>query len=146
MSFKIEESIPHQLHLLHRLKRQLADREMKKLGLTRAQWQALGWLAALGNECTQQDLLKATEFDRAQLARLLDTFEKQGVIQRKEMPEDRRVLVINLTKKGYALLEKVKRAIQFEAEVMLRNFTAQEKKTLDKFFNQLSENIIKELK
>ncbi|MCD6047925.1 MAG: transcriptional regulator, MarR family [Gammaproteobacteria bacterium] len=146
MSFKIENSIPHQLHLLHRLKRQLADREMKKLGLTRSQWQTLGWLAALGNDCTQQELLKATEFDRAQLARLLDAFEKQNIIQRKEMPEDRRLLVITLTNKGNALLEKVKNAIQFEAEVMLRNFTTQEKKTLDKFFNQLAENITKELK
>lgn len=145
MIFEIERSLPHQLHLLHRLKRQLADREMKKLGLTRAQWQALGWLAVLGDKCTQHDLLKATEFDRAQLARLLNVFEKKEIIQRKAMPNDRRLLVIYLTKKGNALVEKVKYAVQFEAEVMLRNFNKQEKQILAKFFNQLTDNMAQEL-
>lgn len=93
---KIKESVGFQLIKILKLKRHFIDHEMKKLELSRTEWRVLLWMKILGH-CSQKELLKNLEIDAAHLARLLERFEKNKVIVRKQVETDRRSLFVELT-------------------------------------------------
>lgn len=143
LAFK--DSIPYKLGQILKLKRQIIDREMKALTLSRAQWQTIAWLNILGLPCLQQALLKGTEFDRGQLARILEKFEQKNLIIRQPLPNDRRSLAIRYTQKGQRLANKVENIMQTESTIMLKGFDKKTIKQLNLLLNRISDNVSEEL-
>ena len=89
-----------------RLIRKLADRRLSAIGLTRAQWQALGNLRRMG-PLTQAALAEIMEVETATIARLTDRLEAAGWIERRPDSSDRRVKLVSMTDKAAAVMDEV---------------------------------------
>ena len=89
-----------------RLIRKLADRRLGTIGLTRAQWQALGNLRRIG-PMTQAALAEIMEVETATIARLIDRLEAAGWIERRAEAQDRRVKLVTMTEKATAIMDEV---------------------------------------
>ena len=89
-----------------RLIRKLADRRLGAIGLTRAQWQALGNLKRIG-PMTQAALAEIMEVETATIARLIDRLEAAGWIERRAEAQDRRVKLVTMTDKADAIMDEM---------------------------------------
>ena len=127
------------------LKRRFIDIAMKPLNMTRTQWQTLHWINMI-SPCTQKQLLSYMDIDAGQLARTLDEFEKNNIITRKPLPEDRRCLVVELTphakKKFIPHLENV---FEEENNILLSGISTTDKKKLIDLLEKIERNIDFEL-
>lgn len=124
-----------------KLVRRFIDSEMKVVGVTRTGWQVLFWLRRL-NTCTQKELLQHMDIDAAQLARVLDDFEKKNYISRRTCKEDRRCLSIEMTDFcRKTLLPHVEKTIAKEEALLSKDFSEKEKATLKKLLEKLEKNL-----
>src|SRR5579871_3911049 len=88
-----------------RLLRKLIDRRLGAIGLTRAQWQALGNMRRCG-PMTQAALAEMLEVETATIARLIDRLESAGWVVRRPDPHDRRVKLVSPTAKAEAIMDE----------------------------------------
>lgn len=122
-------------------KRRFIDIGMKPLDMTRMQWQTLHWLNMLC-PCTQKQLLNYMDIDGGQLARTLDEFEKNNIITRKPLVEDRRCLLVELT--PYAkkkLIPQLEKIFEKENDILLDGISAADKKKLTSLLEKIESNI-----
>ena len=112
-----------------RLLRKLIDRRLGGIGLTRAQWQALGNMRRCG-PMTQAALADVLEVETATIARLVDRLEAASWVTRRPDLRDRRVKLVSLTAKAEAILEKVGPIGQELQEDMLADLGAKERDSL----------------
>lgn len=89
-----------------RLLRKRFEERARHLGLTRAQWQVLSYLAR--NEGVQQGLLAdILEVTPITLARILDRLEAADLVERRSHPRDRRVWRLFLRPKTHDLIAEM---------------------------------------
>lgn len=105
----IPESSPHRrfgLLMGHtmRLWRRVIDRELQPYGLTQATWLPLLYISRSTTPMNQKELAESIGFEASAVVRLLDSLQKQGLIERRE-GTDRRIKEIHLTAQG---VEQVK--------------------------------------
>ena len=112
-----------------RLLRKLIDRRLGGIGLTRAQWQALGNMRRCG-PMTQAALADVLEVETATTARLIDRLEAAGWVARRPDPHDRRVKLVSLTEKAEGILEEVGEIGQKLQDDMLADLGIEERETL----------------
>src|SRR5690606_17678199 len=93
-----KENIGFLLHDVARLMRWEFERKAQSVGLTRAQWQAIVRLSR-EDGIQQKQLAKHLEVTPITLSGLLDRMERDGWIERRDDPEDRRAKRIYLTPK-----------------------------------------------
>lgn len=74
----------------------------KKLPITPDQFRVLTHLWQIDG-CSQQDLAVVSNRDRANVTRIIDILEREGIVERKDHETDRRIFKIFLTKKGKGL-------------------------------------------
>lgn len=87
-----------------RLLRKRFEQRARHLGLTRAQWQALAYLAR--NEGIQQSALAdILELEPITVGRILDRLEAAEMIERRRHAADRRVWLLHLRPKAHALIK-----------------------------------------
>jgi DNA-binding MarR family transcriptional regulator len=123
------------------LKRRYIDREMKPFGVTRMQWQTLHWLNSV-NPCTQKELLSHMDIDAAQLARILDDFEKNNLITRAPLPDDRRCLLVTLTPHAKKqLIPQLEKALATENDILLDGIHFADQKKLMQLLETIENNI-----
>lgn len=83
------------------------DRRLADLGLSQARWLVLLHLARFGEPPTQRELAQSVGVEGPTLARLLDSLETQGLVQRQAVPEDRRAKKILLSDTALPLIERI---------------------------------------
>jgi len=83
------------------------DRRLADLGLSQARWLVLLHLARFAEPPTQRELAQSVGVEGPTLARLLDSLEKQGLVQRQAVLEDRRAKKILLSDTALPLIEKI---------------------------------------
>lgn len=117
------------------------------ISLTKEQWSIMAVLWE-NDGCTQQVLADATYRDRPGITRLVDNLEKEGYIQRKAHPTDRRTNLIYLTKKGKEVEKPVVNALDETIQVATQNLSDKQlndlRKTLDQIHNNIQEHINQE--
>lgn len=92
------------LHDAARLMRKRFEQNARDLGLTRAQWQALAYLAR--NEGVSQcALAEMLDLEPITLGRIVDRLEAQGLVERRPHARDRRVWLLFLREAATPLLE-----------------------------------------
>lgn len=82
------------------------DARLKFLGLTQARWIMLLHLNKSGT-LSQKDLAEGIGIEGPTAVRLLDALQKQGLIERRESEEDRRVKTVHLTATAQPLIEDI---------------------------------------
>jgi MarR family transcriptional regulator for hemolysin len=83
------------------------DRRLAGLGLSQARWLVLLHLARFDEAPTQRELAQSVGVEGPTLARLLDSLESQGLVQRQSVLEDRRAKKIVLCPPARPLIEQI---------------------------------------
>ncbi len=83
------------------------DRRLAGLGLSQARWLVLLHLARFVEAPTQRELAQSVGVEGPTLARLLDSLETQGLVQRLAVAEDRRAKKILLCDTARPLIEQI---------------------------------------
>jgi len=83
------------------------DRRLADLGLSQARWLVLLHLARYQEPPTQRELAQSVGVEGPTLARLLDSLEAQGLVQRHAVVEDRRAKKIVLCDSARPLIQKI---------------------------------------
>jgi MarR family transcriptional regulator for hemolysin len=83
------------------------DRRLADLGLSQARWLVLLHLARYQEPPTQRELAQSVGVEGPTLARLLDSLEAQGLVQRHAVVEDRRAKQIVLCDSARPLIQKI---------------------------------------
>ncbi|MFS2200926.1 MarR family transcriptional regulator [Pseudomonas sp. Pseusp3] len=83
------------------------DRRLAGLGLSQARWLVLLHLARFDEAPTQRELAQSVGVEGPTLARLLDSLESQGLVQRQAVLEDRRAKKIVLCAPARPLIEQI---------------------------------------
>ena len=83
------------------------DRRLAGLGLSQARWLVLLHLARFDEAPTQRELAQSVGVEGPTLARLLDSLEAQGLVQRHSVVEDRRAKKIVLSDSARPLIERI---------------------------------------
>lgn len=95
---------------LARLWRQALDSRLRPLGLSQARWAALIHLSAYPDGLTQGQLALRVGIRDSTLVPQLDALERDGLIERREAPYDRRAKTVRLTEAARPVLERIDRA------------------------------------
>jgi MarR family transcriptional regulator for hemolysin len=83
------------------------DRRLADMGLSQARWLVLLHLARFQEPPTQRELAQSVAVEGPTLARLLDSLESQGLVQRQAVLEDRRAKKIVLCDTALPLIQKI---------------------------------------
>jgi DNA-binding MarR family transcriptional regulator len=75
------------------------DRRVRRIGLTRSQWQVLGLLYRRPG-VSQSELAEMLEVERATAGRMVDRLERKGWVIRQADPSDRRINRLTLTEEA----------------------------------------------
>ncbi|MDH4554879.1 MarR family transcriptional regulator [Pseudomonas sp. BN417] len=107
MSYPDQHRFAMQLAQMSRAWRAELDRRLLGMGLSQARWLVLLHLSRFQELPTQRELAKSVGVEGPTLARLLDSLEAQGLIQRMAVAEDRRAKKIALCPPARPLIEKI---------------------------------------
>ncbi len=79
------------------------DARMAAYGLTEARWLPLLHLARGGEGLTQTELAQRLALQGPTLARTLEWLEREGFVERRPLPQDRRAKTVHLAARAHAL-------------------------------------------
>ena len=102
-----ESEFANELARVARQWRTRLDARFRGLGLTQARWRTLIELSR-NDSVTQRDLAGYLGVEGPTLVRILDGLAAQGLIERRECPDDRRAKRVSLTKAAEPVLEEIK--------------------------------------
>jgi len=128
------------------LNRYLSQR-FKEAGIpiSREQWSILAVLW-IKDGCSQQQIANQTDRDKPSTTRLIDSLEKEGYLERRSDPKDKRINLVYLTEKGKSLEIKVTPIVYQTLEEATKGIDAHTIKIIKKAFNTVYDNLTKVLK
>lgn len=88
----------------------------------------------------QREIADLTYKDPASVTRILDLLEKQDLVKREAVENNRRTYALFLTKKGQKLVEKITPLAIEVRRKGLENLKSEETETLKRILNQIYEN------
>lgn len=83
------------------------DRRAATLGVTRAQWRVLAWLAR-EEGVRQVDLAERLDVDPITLCRMVDRLSDADLVERRRDPLDRRAWRLHLTERARLLVDRLR--------------------------------------
>jgi len=113
---------------------------MKPFGIERY-FAPLLFLCENSGKVTQKDLAEALKRDKVSTMRMVDYLSEKGLLIRTQDCNDRRCQILKVTDKALKLLPKIKEGVQQTNDLLLRDFTEEEKvsfkKSMDKLFTTI---------
>src|SRR3954447_7180838 len=95
-----------------------ADQEVRRFGMTRAQWAVLSRLER-SQGLKQAELAEMLDLQPITLTRLIDRLCESGMIERRADPNDRRAKRLYLTAAARPLLDHISQQVEELAETVL---------------------------
>jgi len=140
--FKFEESFGRILGVAHTsLFRHLSKlMKEKNLPITPEQFSVLSHLWQKDG-LQQTELALCTNRDRANVTRILDILEREGIVERRDDANDRRVFRIYLTEKGNSLREATAACAQQSIADSLVGLTEAEIETCIRVLLKIKDNV-----
>jgi MarR family transcriptional regulator for hemolysin len=123
-----------------RLMRRDFDRRARKVGLTRAQWMVISYLAR-GEGSNQAAIADFLDVEPITIVRHLDRLEEAGWIERRADPSDRRARLIYLTDKARPILATKQELGAETREVMLAGLSEQARDQLLGYLQHIRANL-----
>lgn len=121
MSFDLSAFLPYQLAVAAaRVSRDFADRYRAEFGLSTAEWRVLAHLAHSA-AVSVREIHARVDMDKSKVSRAAARLQSAGLIEKREHPDDRRLLEMHLTPAGQALMARIRPiADQFQADLIAR--------------------------
>lgn len=113
--------LPYQLAIVaEAVSREISMVYREKYELSRDEWRLLALLGESGAIKTR-DARQATTLDKVQISRAVNQMLSKGLIVRRELPEDRRNHIIELTRRGLSLYRKlIPEVLAVESAILAR--------------------------
>jgi len=128
------------IHDVSRMMRAWFDERAQNLGLTRAQWRVLVHLA--GREgLNQSSLAEILELDTVTLGRHIDRLERDGWLERRPDPNDRRAWSLYLTAACQPTLELMETVAVDTVAVAMQGIDDEERTRFMKALTQIKSNL-----
>ena len=115
--------------------------ELEALGLSTPLWRAMSTINRLDG-CLMSELAEFTTADRTTLTRTVDQLVDGGLARRSALPEDRRLVRVQLTEKGREIYARVVKALEAHNRTTLSGFSAAELKTLRSLLQRKLRNVV----
>ena len=107
MSFDLFAFLPYQLAVVSsRISKEFSELYRAEFGLTIPEWRVLAHLAG-GDAVSVREIHARVDMDKSKVSRAAARLEAQGLIEKRENPEDRRLLDMRLTDKGRELITRI---------------------------------------
>lgn len=113
------------------------SKELNKGSVSYAQFFLLGYLAN-ENYLTMTDISKKMGHSTAAATGLVDRLEKLGYVQRLHASEDRRKVMVQITKKGIELVDRIRDDITSSLVELMVDLDANEQEALLKTYGKIS--------
>lgn len=107
MADNFDQALGFVIHDVARMLRWEFDRRAQTIGLTRSQWSVLAFLLR-EDGVQQQRLAELMELTPITMTGLLDRLERDGWVERRPDPDDRRAKRIFLTEKVVPVMKKIR--------------------------------------
>lgn len=111
-----------------RIWRNLVDERLKTADQTQPRWRVLSWAELLPG-IKQTDLAERMNISGPTLVRILDSLEGQGMIERRESADDRRVKEIYLTERGKPICDQIDVEVSKIRDAVLEGVSEQNLRT-----------------
>lgn len=106
MFFNIDKCVGHITELATKQISDAFSRRLQNTGITRIQWIAL-YFVKINKIISQRELSNLMNVKDSSAGRLIDRLERDGLIERNRNDSDRRIIYIQLTKKGDDLISEL---------------------------------------
>jgi DNA-binding MarR family transcriptional regulator len=93
--------------------------------------------------CTASTIMASINMDKSYLSRLLKSFEKKGLLARKQSKEDGRASILVLTTKGNQEFENINKASAYQIKQLLSSLSQEEVKEAIQHMEQLKKILSK---
>ena len=135
----VRRSIGIRLTVIARQLRNLFDRHVGDLNVTRSQWSMIVVVARRPG-ATQRTIAEALEMSEASAGRLIDRLCAEGLLRRRERDDDRRARAVYITEKAEPMLAKLADLAQLHEERLFRGFSDEELEQLLHFLDRIYRN------
>ncbi len=96
--------------------------------------------------CIQSDIARRERKTAATTTVMLQTMEKNGLIERRSSPEDHRTVRVYITEKGREANVKAQKALQEMDDEVFSDFTPEERRELARLLTKMRDSLKKILK
>ena len=126
--------------VIARQMRQRFDERVEQIGVTRAKWMLIATVASnLG--VTQREIAAKLEVSDVTAGRMIDRVCADGLIERRENPQDRRAYRIFLTPKAQPVIDRLTTAAEAYERDMFACLDERELATLDALLDKLAAHL-----
>ncbi|HLP94905.1 MAG TPA: MarR family transcriptional regulator [Saprospiraceae bacterium] len=141
-TFKFENSLGRILGVAHTAMFRHLGKLMKEqnLPITPEQFSVLSHLWQKDG-LQQSELALCTNRNRANVTRIIDILEREGIVERKDDENDRRVFRIHLTTKGKSLREVTAKCAEQSIKDSIKGLTKEEIETCTKVLLKIQSNL-----
>ncbi len=130
------------IHDVSRMRRTFFDQALKPMGITRAQWWALGNISRHAEEgMIQTELANILETGKVSVGGLIDRLEEAELVYRQADKVDRRVKRIYITDKGFGVLEHITIAGECLDDVLFKDVSDDELATAAEVLARVKANV-----
>lgn len=130
------------IHDVSRMRRTFFDQALKPLGITRAQWWALGNISRHAEEgMIQTELANILETGKVSVGGLIDRLEEAELVYRQADKIDRRVKRIYITDRGFEILDHITMAGERLDDVLFKDVSDQELATAADVLARVKANV-----
>ncbi len=109
----------------------------ERYGLSGGKFTILMQLYMAKQDIPPSEFAERANVTRATITGLLDGLEREGLVQRKPHPSDRRMLIIHLTNEGRELMQNILPEHFCRTKRLMETLTAAEKKNLVRLLQKL---------
>lgn len=141
-TFKFEKSFGRILGTAHTAMFRHLSKLMKEQGLpiTPEQFSVLSYLWQKDG-MQQSELALCTNRNRANVTRIIDILEREGIVERRDDDNDRRIFRIYLTKKGKSLREETAKCAAQSIKDSLKGLTKSEIEVCTQVLLKIMDNV-----
>ncbi len=139
---KIEDVILFQVDLTSKISKHYSQREFDKqqMGITVEQWIILK-IVSESSALSQKELADKSYRDPASIARTINLLEKKELVRRKDIPSNKRMYNIALTKQGRAFVQNHLSIVEAHRKKSIDGISEEELAQLGKLLRRIRRNM-----
>jgi MarR family transcriptional regulator for hemolysin len=139
-SMNRKRAIAIKMAVASRQLRQRFDERVEQTGVTRAKWMLIATVASRPG-ATQRIIASLLEVSDVTAGRLIDRVCADGLLERRENPQDRRAYCVYLTPAAQPVLDQMASVAELYETEIFAGFTYEELESFNTLLDKLSENL-----